>query len=145
MPDPRLRDNETVLYEIKSSRSTYNKEHLILFLLGAVLMSGVLFAVGNPFPWTGVVGAAFAIFIRWFYVASEAMGIVWTVTNQRVFGPSERSIPLASIKDVRSIFSAAQIITHSGDKYMLKYLEAPKAVINQIISARDKAHQQTDK
>ncbi len=145
MSDPQLSPNETVLQEIKPNRTTYNKEHLILFLLGAVIMSGVLMAVDNPFPWTGVVGAAFAIFIRWFYVASEAMDTVWTVTNQRVFGPSERSIPLADIKDVRSIFSAAQIITHSGDKYMIKYLEAPKTVINQIISARDKAHQQTDK
>jgi len=124
--------------EIRADRRTYNREHMVLFVLGAVLMYGVLVFVGNPFPWTGIVGAAFAIFIRWFYVASEAMDVVWILTDTRLTGPAERSIPLASIKTVRSLFSAVQVITHTGDKYMLKYLADPQGTVNAILSARDR-------
>ncbi len=130
--------SETVILTIHASRAAYNREHVVLFLIGAIGMYFVLWAVGNPFPWTGIVGAAFAIFIRWFYVASEAMNVVWTLTDTHLIGPSERSIPLASIKTVRSLFSAVQVITHTGDKYMLKYLADPEGTVNAILSARDR-------
>jgi len=123
---------------IRASRAAYNREHVVLFLIGAIGMYFVLWAIGNPFPWTGIVGAAFAIFIRWFYVASEAMDVVWTLTDTHLIGPSERSIPLASIKTVRSLFSAVQVITHTGDKYMLKYLADPEGTVNAILTARDR-------
>ncbi|WP_457649960.1 hypothetical protein [Profundibacter sp.] len=126
------------ILEIRASRAAYNREHVVLFLIGAIGMYFVLWAVGNPFPWTGIVGAAFAIFIRWFYVASEAMDVVWTLTDTHLIGPSERSIPLASIKTVRSLFSAVQVITHTGDKYMLKYLADPEGTVNAILAARDR-------
>ena len=126
------------ILEIRASRAAYNREHVVLFLIGAIGMYFVLWVVGNPFPWTGIVGAAFAIFIRWFYVASEAMDVVWTLTDTHLIGPSERSIPLASIKNVRSLFSAVQVITHTGDKYMLKYLADPEGTVNAILAARDR-------
>jgi hypothetical protein len=126
------------ILEIRASRAAYNREHVVLFLIGAIGMYGVLWAIGNPFPWTGIVGAAFAIFIRWFYVASEAMNVVWTLTDTHLIGPSERSIPLASIKTVRNLFSAVQVTTHPGDKYMLNYLAEPEGTVNAILSARDR-------
>ncbi len=126
------------ILEIRASRAAYNREHVVLFLIGAIGMYFTLWAIGNPFPWTGIVGAAIAIFIRWFYVASEAMNVVWTLTDTHLIGPSERSIPLASIKTVRSLFSAVQVITHTGDKYMLKYLADPQGTVNAILSARDR-------
>ena len=129
---------EHIIMTIHADRRAYNREHVVLFLIGAISMYGTLWALGNPFPWTGIVGAAFAIFIRWFYVASEAMDAVWTLTDTRLYGPSERSIPLASIKTVRSLFSAVQVITHNGDKYMLKYLADPEGTVNAILSARDR-------
>ncbi len=128
----------SAILEIRASRAAYNREHVVLFLIGAIGMYFTLWAIGNPFPWTGIVGAAIAIFIRWFYVASEAMNVVWTLTDTRLIGPSERSIPLASIKTVRSLFSAVQVITHTGDKYMLKYLADPEGTVNAILSARDR-------
>ncbi|WP_428544283.1 hypothetical protein [Profundibacter sp.] len=130
--------NERIILTIPADRRTYNREHVVLFLIGAIGMYGVLWAIGNPYPWTGIVGAAFAIIIRWFYVASEAMGVVWTLTDTHLIGPSERSIPLASIKTVRSLFSAVQVITHTGDKYMLKYLADPEGTVNAILTARDR-------
>jgi len=129
---------EHIILTIQADRRAYNREHVVLFLIGAVGMYGILWAVGNPFPWTGIVGAAFAIFIRWFYVASEAMNVVWTLSDTHLTGPAERSIPLASIKTVRSLFSAVQVITHNGDKYMLKYLADPEGTVNAILSAHDR-------
>lgn len=129
--------DEQPILSITASRAAYNREHVVLFFIGAVLMYAVLWAIGNPFPWTGIVGSAFAIFVRWIYVASEAMDVVWTLTGKRLSGPSERSIPLSSIKDARTLFSAVQVITHSGDKYMLKYLADPAATVVVILKTRD--------
>ncbi len=129
--------NETVIMEIRPDRSVYNREHLILALLGAALMYGGLMYVGNPFPWTGIVGSFIAIFIRWFYVASEAMDNVWTLTDKRLYGPSERSILLADIDQARSLFSATQIITDDGEKYMIKYLADPKGCAEKILATRN--------
>jgi len=130
--------NKHIIMTIHADRRTYNREHLALFFIGAIGMYATLWAIGNPFPWTGIIGAAFAIFIRWWYVASEAMDVVWTLTDTHLTGPAERSIPLASIKTVRSLFSAVQVITHTGDKYMLKYLADPEGTVNAILSARDR-------
>lgn len=129
--------SEQLVLEITASRAVYNREHVVLFFIGAIAMYVALWTIGNPFPWTGIVGALFAIFIRWFYVASEAMDVVWTLTDQRLTGPSERSIPLTSIKAVRTLFSAVQVITHSGDKYMLKYLADPQGAVEAILKTRD--------
>jgi len=137
MSNPSPRPTETVIAEIRPDRRVYNLEHLILAFLGAALMYGALLFIGNPFPWTGIVGSFFAIFIRWIYVASEAMENVWTLTDKRLYGPAERSIPLGDIDQARSLFSATQIITDDGEKYMIKYLAAPKAVAKKILSTRN--------
>jgi hypothetical protein len=123
--------------EIRPDRNVYNREHLIIALLGAALMYGVLVYVGNPFPWTGIVGSFIAIFIRWIYVASEAMDNVWILTDKRLYGPSERSIPLGDIDQARSLLSATQIITDDGEKYMIKYLANPKATAARILATRN--------
>lgn len=136
-PTPPLLSDAPLIVSIRADRTTYNREHVVLFFIGAVGMYVALWAIGNPFPWTGIVGAAFAIFIRWIYVASEAMEVVWELTNKRLTGPSERSIPLTNIKDVRTLFSAVQVITHGGDKYMLKYLADPKGAVEMILKTRD--------
>lgn len=137
MSETILNPDEHLILSITADKATYNREHVVLFFIGAAVMYAVLWAVGNPFPWTGIVGAVFAIFIRWFYVASEAMDVVWTLTDKRLTGPAERSIPLTSIKTARTLFSAAQIITHTGDKYMLKYLADPETTIKTILTTRD--------
>ena len=137
MSDTDASNDEQLVQEITASRAAYNREHVVLFFIGAAGMYFVLWAIGNPFPWTGIVGAVFAIFIRWIYVASEAMDVVWTLTDKRLTGPSERSIPLTSIKTARTLFSPVQVVTHSGDKYMLKYLTYPQSTVDMILKTRD--------
>ena len=132
---PELKPGERVLTRFKASRNTYIREHVMLAALGAVIMSGGLIAIGNPYPWTGVVGSVFAISIRGFYVASEQLGFVWTLTNQRLIGPAERDIALSRIKTVNTMFSAAQVVTHNGDKYLLRYQEDAAATKAAILQA----------
>ena len=132
-----MNNSDNIILKITASRDAYNREHVVLFFIGAALMYGVLWAIGNPFPWTGIVGAIFAIFIRWWYVASEALDVVWELSKTHLTGPAERSIPLSSIKEARTLFSAVQVITHTGDKYMLKYLADTEGTVSAILAARD--------
>ncbi len=125
--------------EITADRAAYNKEHLVLLMIGAAGMYWALWLIGNPYPWTGIVGAVFAIFIRWFYVASEAMSVVWRLSPTHLSGPAERSIPLADIETVRTLFSAVQVITRRGDKYLIKYQADSQATMDAILKARAKA------
>ena len=121
--------------EFLPDKSTYIRAHAIMM---AIAMAGgmvVLWAVGNPHIWTGAVGGIAAVLLRGWYVIDEAMGEVWSVSDTNVLGPGKRTIPLASIETVRSIGSAVQLITTSGDKYLIKYQADPPAVIDQIKTA----------
>ena len=105
--------------------ATYVKEHIMLAAIGSVAAVAILMAMGNEHAWTGVVGAVLAIGVRGVYVASEQVGMTWILTNRRVISPAGLTIPRTDIQTVRRIFSAAQIITRSGDKFMLKYQKDP--------------------
>jgi len=132
---PTLRSGETLIREFVPDRGTYIREHIILAALGSVIVTLFLVASGNPNPWVGPVAAIAAIALRGFYVASEQLNMRWLLTNQRMIGPDGRSIPLAQIDRARGIFSAAQVITNSGDKYMLKYLHDTRKAVEAINSA----------
>lgn len=117
------------------SMTTYIKEHVLLAALGAVLATGLLKLMGNPHAWTGAVGAVLAIAVRGVYVASEQVGMTWTLTKTHLISPADKPLPLADIDKVRVIFSAAQVVTKSGEKYMLKYQADPAATKARIEEA----------
>jgi len=133
-PIPALADGETLVASFTGSRQTYVKEHIMLAAIGSVIAVAVLMAMGNPHAWTGVVGAVLAIGIRGVYVASEQIGMTWQLTEGRLITPSGMGIPRAEIDKVRTIFSAAQVITRKGDKFMIKYQADPKAVAETIMT-----------
>lgn len=118
---PNLEPGEKLLASFSGNRATYIKEHVMLAALGSVLMSGVLVYMGNPHAWTGIVGAVGAIAVRGLYVAKEQLGFTWHLTNRRLIGPTGSAISLSNVAKVNTIFSAAQVVTRTGDKYLLKY------------------------
>ncbi len=122
---PTLEPGEKLLSSFSGNRATYIKEHVLLAALGSVLMSGVLIYMDNPpHAWTGVIGAVGAIAVRGFYVAKEQLGFTWHLTTRRLIGPPTGSaISLSNVDKVNTIFSAAQVVTRTGDKYLLKYQE----------------------
>lgn len=133
---PTLETGETLITSFSGNMTTYVKEHVLLAALGSVLMAGVLMAVGNPHPWTGVIGAVLAIIVRGVYVAKEQLAFTWHLTNRRLIGPGERAILLGNVSKVNTIFSAAQVVTRTGDKYMLKYQTDAKVTQAEIDKAR---------
>ncbi len=139
MPEPKLDRGERVLARFRGERGTYIREHVMLAALGAVGATLVLKLIGNPYPWTGPVGAVLAIGLRGFYVAGEQLGHVWTLTDRRLIGPAGRAIPLARITAVNTILSAAQVVTDSGDKFLIKYQADPKSTRAGIEAAQARA------
>ena len=60
----------------------------------------------------------------------------WHLTNQRLLGPGPRTISLENITTVRTLFSAVQVVTVTGDKHLMKYQADTNAVITAIDEAR---------
>lgn len=135
-PLPALADGETLVAKFSGHPATYIKEHAMLAAIGAVGATAVLMAMGNPHAWSGAVGALLAIAIRGVYVYSEAVGQTWQLTDRRLLSPTGMIIPRSEIADVRTIISAAQVITRTGDKYLIKYQADPKAVAATIRAGR---------
>jgi hypothetical protein len=135
-PTTPLEPGETRLDTFRGDRATYWREHA---WLAAIAMAGgmaILWALGNPHVWTGAVGGLLAIAIRGFYLASDETRMEWWLTDARLLGPGTRSIALGNITTVRSLFSAVQVVTVTGDKHLLKYQADPKTVIAAIEAAR---------
>lgn len=132
-PQSPLADDETLVATFTGSRQTYIKEHVMLAAIGSVAAVAILMSMGNPHAWTGVVGAVLAIGVRGFYVASEQIGMTWHLTDRRLITPAGVTVPRSEIDKVRTIFSAAQVVTRKGDKYMIKYQPDPKGVAETIM------------
>ncbi|PCJ76243.1 MAG: hypothetical protein COA53_03055 [Rhodobacteraceae bacterium] len=120
---------------IMSNRDTYIREHVILALLGAVLMTGYLALTESSSLWVGVVGAFAAIGIRGFYLYKEQLGNVWTLADQSLVLPNGTAIPFSEIKAVRGIFSAVQVVTTDGSKHLIRYQADRAGVIKTISTA----------
>lgn len=133
-----------VIAEFIPSKGTYIREHIMLAALGSVLLSGLLIFMGNPHAWTGVVGSVLAIGVRGAYVMNEQLGMVWRLTEDKLIAPDARTFPLADIEDTRTIFSALQVITRTGDKYLIKYQADPAAGAALVLQARDAAFARKD-
>lgn len=136
MTPPALADDETLIASFRGNPATYVKEHVLLAALGAVGATAILMLMGNPHAWTGAVGAVLAIAVRGVYVYSEVVGQIWQLTDRRLLSPAGLSIPHGDIADVRTIISAAQVVTRTGDKYLIKYQPDPKGVAATIVGAR---------
>ncbi|WP_236545087.1 hypothetical protein [Tropicimonas marinistellae] len=110
-----------------ADRRVYIRDHIRLALFGAAATTAILYLLGNPSAWVGIPASLLAIGIRGWYVASEELAIRWDLTDLAVAGSHGRQVPLGDIAKVRRLGSAVQIITHAGDKLLMKYLADPDA------------------
>lgn len=123
-------------------KTTYIRVHAIVLLIAAIAAGFVLVVIGREdTAWVGPVGATLAISFRGWFLMSEAMAETWDLTEDRLIGPGGRIVPLARIRLVRSLGGSIQIVTHGGDKHLIKYQADPAAVISQIETARQRARQ----
>lgn len=135
-PTTELEPDERILDRFKGDSGTYWREHAWLAAIAMAAGMAILWAIGNPHVWTGAIGGLLAIAVRAFYLASDETRMEWLLTNQRLLGPGPRAIALDNITAVRSLFSAVQVVTVTGDKHLLKYQGDTSAVISAIDAAR---------
>lgn len=134
-PTTALAPGEEVLASFRADRATYIRDHAWMAALGMAGGMAVLWIIGSPHVWTGAVGGLAAIALRGWYVASDELGTRWDLTNERLLGPQTRAISLANIAQVRSLGSAVQVISRTGEKYLLKYQPDAPAVRAQLEAA----------
>jgi len=134
-----LNAGEDIVQSFSADRATYWRDHAWMAAVAMAAGMVILWALGNPHVWTGAIGGLAAIAIRGFYIASDELNVRWDMTNQRLLGPQTRIVPLESIKDVRTIANSVQVITTTGDKYLLKYQADRHATKAAILAAAGKA------
>ncbi|MDF1803289.1 hypothetical protein [Thalassovita sp.] len=132
-PTTQLNDGEQILLEIFPDRATYWRDHAWMAAIAMGIGMAILFFMGNPHVWTGAIGGLAAIAVRAFYVASDELKARWDLTDERLLGPQGRAVRLSEIKALKSLGSAIQVVTLSGDKHLLKYL-ADKDATRQAIT-----------
>jgi hypothetical protein len=120
-PTTPLAEGEVVLHSFHPDRATYWRDHAWLAAAAMALGMAILWVMGNPHVWTGAVGGLAAVAVRAFYVASDEMQARWDLTDRRLLGPQTRAVHLTDIARVRTLGSAVQIVTRSGDKHLMKY------------------------
>lgn len=118
---PAPAEGETVLAEFAPDRATYWRDQAWLAALAMAGGMAVLWAIGNPHVWTGAVGGLAAVAIRAWYLASDELAARWILTETRLLGPGGRRLRVDEITRLRSLGSAVQVVTRSGDKHLLKY------------------------
>jgi len=104
-----------------ADRTAYIRSHTWMAALAMAAGMVILWAMGNPHVWTGAIGGLAAIILRGWYLMSEEIAVVWTLSDTALTGPAERNIPLTQIERVRTIGSYVQVVTKSGDKHLIKY------------------------
>jgi len=122
--------------QFTADRAAYIRNHAWLAALGMAGAMAFLWVMGNPYIWTGAPAGLLAIILRGWYLASEELNVVWQIDDTTLSGPAGRSVPLSQIKTVRTIGSFVQVITQSGDKYLIKYQANPAATVTAIERAR---------
>jgi hypothetical protein len=135
-PTTELDPDERILDRFRGDSGTYWREHAWLAAIAMAIGMAILWAIGNPHVWTGAIGGLAAIAVRALYLASDETKMEWHLTNRRLLGPGPRAIALENITTVRSLFSAVQVVTVTGDKHLLKYQADAPAVIAAIDTAR---------
>lgn len=120
----------------KADRAAYVRHHAWLAVGGMIVAMVLLWLMDNPHFWTGAPAGLLAIALRGWYLASEELAVVWHISDGILTGPSERAIPLTEVQTVRSMGGFVQVITRTGEKYLIKYQRNPRDIIAQINAAQ---------
>lgn len=145
MTPPAILDpGERLLAEYRPDRNRYWRAHALMAVALMALAGGVLWATDTPYPEVGALGAVLAVAVRAAYLASETLGMRWTLTDKRLILPGNRGIPLMEIEKVRPLLGDVQVVTRSGDKHLLKHLADTAGVIARVTEARERRMKRRD-
>jgi hypothetical protein len=119
----------------RPDRATYIRDHAWMAALAMAGAMAVLWAIGNPYVWTGAVAGLAAVGLRAWYLASEELSHEWRLADGVLEGPGGRRIRLDEIDRLRALGSAVQVVTRGGDKHLIKYLADRDAALAAIRAA----------
>ncbi len=125
VPTVTLEDGERELERIPTDDATFWRSQATVAAALMAIGMAALAIIGNEFWWTGAVGALAAILVRAFYLGPDERKAVWVLTNQRILGPQNKTIPLSNLKTVNTIGSIVQLVTITGDKHLIRYQPNP--------------------
>ncbi|MEC3862736.1 hypothetical protein VK792_15700 [Mesobacterium sp. TK19101] len=117
-------------------RQTYIRSNTRLAAGAMVIGVLALWLMGDPHVWTGAIGGLAAIALRGWYLMDEALAEEWELADGRLTCANGRIIALAEIEKVRTMWGLVQVVTKSGDKYLLKNMPDPERVASAIDAAR---------
>lgn len=120
-PTTPLQEGESVQHSFHPDRAAYWRDHAWLAAGAMGCGMAILMILGNPHVWTGAIGGLAAIAVRAFYLASDELKARWDMTETRLLGPQGRNMRLVEIAKICKLGSAVQVITHAGDKHLLKF------------------------
>ncbi|GAA4220220.1 hypothetical protein GGQ68_000593 [Sagittula marina] len=116
-------------------QATYIRTH---WIMAALAMAGgmlILWLLGNAHIWTGAIGGLAAVAVRGWFLKDEALAEVWSLSPTGLAGPGGRGVALDDIAEVRTVGAAVQVITHDGNKHLIKFQRDPAATRATIVSA----------
>ncbi|WP_294226221.1 hypothetical protein [uncultured Shimia sp.] len=131
-PTTELLDGEAVLHSFQGERANYIRTNTWIAAGAMAVGMGILWAVGNPYVWTGAVGGLAAVVVRAGYLMSDELAVRWDLTTQRLLGPGGRAISLSNIAELNKLGSFVQVVTKTGDKHLIKYQADPQATMATI-------------
>ncbi|PQO22390.1 hypothetical protein C2I36_13350 [Rhodobacteraceae bacterium WD3A24] len=121
---------------VPADKRTYWRNQGALALVGMGGVALVLWLIDSPHIGVGAVGAIAAIAVRGAYLASEALGRVWHLTDRRLILPDGRSVELSRIETVRQLLGDVQVITREGDKHLIAHIADAPGTEKAIEAAR---------
>ncbi|SDE24858.1 hypothetical protein [Ruegeria marina] len=113
-------------HRFPADRQAYIRNHTWMAAIAMAGAMAVLWAMGNPYVWTGAPAGLAAIALRGWYLASEELAVVWEISDGVLSGAGRR-VPLSQIETVRTMGSYVQVITKGGDKHLIKHQADPAA------------------
>ncbi|MCA8881427.1 MAG: hypothetical protein KDA73_16070 [Rhodobacteraceae bacterium] len=138
MPEPsESAGAEAVRARFPASRAAHVRGQVVLAALAAIFAAVALFALGSPHVWMGPFGAVLAIGARGIYLAPDEISQCWTLTANGLIASDGRTAALREIDTVRRLGSAVQVVTRSGDKFLLRHLSSPQAACARIAQATE--------
>lgn len=135
MPDETEKD----IAIFQADAAKYWRDYSFMALAGMFVAGVALIVLDVPHPAIGSLGAILAVAVRALYLRSETMALRWRLTASHVHHPDgQRKIPLIELETIRTLLGDVQLITRSGDKYLLKHLADGPGTVALITQTRDK-------
>ena len=136
-----LTKGEELIHSFLPCPTVFRRQHIRLGIGAMLAGTAVLWLLRNPYFWAGAMIGMTAIAAYGLLVARHELSERWDLTDRRLLGPGQRIVPLSDISQLRARGTTVQVLTHSGDRHMLKYQpdrDTTRLMIHAVINGNRK-------